>query len=361
MQIPGGVLADKFGPRKILVWAFLLWSVFTGLTGVTTTVTTLIIVRICFGAAEGLFPGGYFKLIANWFPVKERATSNGISYAGMSLGMMTAAVVSGLIITLFGWRMLYFIVTIPGLLMALLIALFIADMPSLSKFVSKKELSDYNLTPTEDHKASQKQSYVSLLKNSTIWKLCLLFAFYSIANWGYLSWIPTYLVKAKGLTILDMGLVMGPVFIASAIGMALGGTLSDKLFSKSRKVIFTASVIITIIFLALAVSAASAVGTIVFLALGCLFLSSGITSFWAIPMLVVPKEVMGLASSLISFGGTIGGFIAPTLAGALIQGSGNNYNYVIYMLIGGLLLTIPFIISVKTTTSTSPIAVVTPE
>ena len=77
-QIPGGMLADKFGSQKIMGGALVWWSAFTALTGWVGSLMSLLVVRVIFGIGEGLFPGAYYKSLANWFPVRERATANSI-------------------------------------------------------------------------------------------------------------------------------------------------------------------------------------------------------------------------------------------------------------------------------------------
>src|SRR5213079_2622883 len=73
MQIPGGWLADRFGSRKVIVVAVLMWSVFTGLTGLAWSLTSLLLIRLLFGLGEGSFPAGSTKAISDYFP-KERRT-----------------------------------------------------------------------------------------------------------------------------------------------------------------------------------------------------------------------------------------------------------------------------------------------
>ena len=76
MQIPGGLLADRFGVRKVASLAMIFWSAMTAITGAATNLSQLVAARFLFGLGEGLFPACAFKSIAVWFPREERARAN---------------------------------------------------------------------------------------------------------------------------------------------------------------------------------------------------------------------------------------------------------------------------------------------
>lgn len=77
-QIPGGLLADKFGSRKIMAIGIAWWSVFTSLTGAVLTLPLMLAVRFFFGIGEGCFPSASWKMISTYFPSKERGRATAI-------------------------------------------------------------------------------------------------------------------------------------------------------------------------------------------------------------------------------------------------------------------------------------------
>ena len=103
-QIPGGLLADRFGARKVATIGMVWWSAFTGLSGAVTNLAQLVSARFVFGLGEGVFPACAFKTIANWFPRRERATANSIMFAANFLGMALAPLLVVAIISLSSWR-----------------------------------------------------------------------------------------------------------------------------------------------------------------------------------------------------------------------------------------------------------------
>lgn len=89
-QIPGGILADKYGPRKVMVTGISWWTVFAVLTGFMNSLSPMLVVRALFGIGEGVFPAASWKMIANWFPTKERSTANGIMMSSNFFGPAVA-------------------------------------------------------------------------------------------------------------------------------------------------------------------------------------------------------------------------------------------------------------------------------
>ena len=118
-QVPAGWLADRFGPRLTLAAVVALWSLFTAATGMTHTLVALLGIRFLFGVAEaGAFPGAA-RAFHNWLPVGERGRANGIIFAGARLGAALAFPVMAWLLTVWNWRIAFYLLAIPGLLWAL--------------------------------------------------------------------------------------------------------------------------------------------------------------------------------------------------------------------------------------------------
>ena len=116
LQVPGGILGDKIGPKKVMTVALVWWSVMTMATGLTKNFSQLYIVRILFGIGEGVHPPCAFKLNSNWFPNRERATANAIFTSANSLGPAVAPPLAVAIIGAWGWHSIFYIFGILGFL-----------------------------------------------------------------------------------------------------------------------------------------------------------------------------------------------------------------------------------------------------
>ena len=86
-QVPGGILADRFGPRRVIIGALVWWSVFTSVTGAMWSVASMLVARFLFGMGEGVFPASVWKVIAQWFSKKEML---GLSLARWSKAFSTS-------------------------------------------------------------------------------------------------------------------------------------------------------------------------------------------------------------------------------------------------------------------------------
>lgn len=107
-QIPGGMLADKFGARNVLSAAVVFWSICTFLTGTAGSLVSLIAIRVLFGVGEGTAPAATWKVIANWVPMKERGIANGIMMASNSLGPAVAPLLVVMFMSAWGMAQRFF-------------------------------------------------------------------------------------------------------------------------------------------------------------------------------------------------------------------------------------------------------------
>ena len=117
-QIPGGLLADKYGAKRFLIIALLVWSLFTGLTAITASFVALIVVRFCFGVGEGLEQGAQFRAIGDTFSSSERSEASGIFLTALALGPAFVAPLAAFIIAHVGWQPLFIWLALPGLIVA---------------------------------------------------------------------------------------------------------------------------------------------------------------------------------------------------------------------------------------------------
>jgi len=115
-QIPGGILADKFGPRKVLSGAILWWSAFTLFTGTVTSLFSMIWIRVFSGSARALLRPATWKACANWSPAKERSATSALMMCSNALGPALAPLFVTAVMAAWGWRAVFYSLTFPGLL-----------------------------------------------------------------------------------------------------------------------------------------------------------------------------------------------------------------------------------------------------
>ena len=340
-QVPGGMLADRFGVRRVATYAMLMWSGFTALTGIVTSVAQMMITRFLFGLGEGVFPSCAFKTVAIWFPAKERATANAIRLAASPLGAALAPLVVVAIMSMWGWKAVFLTMFVPGFLMALLFWLFVADRPSESALVSRAELAEIEEGgDTPDQGIEEKPSFRTVLCEPNIFKYFLVIFAYDIAYWGFTTWLPTYLVKVRGFSMVQMGLAASLPFFAGALGAILGGWISQRFFRTSRRTPLIIAQIVTAGLLYLIYTVTSLPMLIVCETLAGFCLNFFVAAFWALPMNSVPKRLMGIASGFINMGGQLAAFISPICIGYLVGAKGGGFNHAFMFLMAAVFISL---------------------
>ncbi len=364
-QLPAGFATSRFGVRRIFTGAMMLTSVFTGLLGTTSSVLGLKIYRFALGLAEGPLPVGIAATINNWFPPHEKGTAAGIFLSSVKFGPVIVPPVCAVIIALWGWREIFIVFAVPGILFSIIWYFLVTEHPSQSARVNQAEL-DYitGATPVAaTTTAAAVTAPASARRAAPAWldtlvrarKLAPLTDNKSVfRSWnvlgcalGYcfqlgisnvlLAWIPTYLLSVKKFSVMNMGFVAAAPWVGAVIGNLLGGLASDRLLARRRKPGMMLSALATAgMMYALIHSPADpfSYGMLLF-ATGVL-LSFGFSAYMAYPMGVTDRKTFPIASSVVNMGGQIGGAIAPLATGMLLDNYGWDYVFS-FMAIGSLI------------------------
>ena len=235
-QIPGGYLADKFGPRKVMAFAIIWWSIFTLFTGLIYVLPLMLLTRFMFGAGEGCFPASSWKTIASYFPAKERGRATAIQSSVNTLGPAISVIVAVAIIEWLGWRDVFIILSIPGFILGLLIYKFIRNHPNENKLIDANELQELAINNENVIITNSSYSLINVLKMPILWKLSLIWFLFDITFWGFTTWLPSYLLEARGLSLSKTGILAAIPFLFGALGTLVGGYFADKFAQKLKYV-----------------------------------------------------------------------------------------------------------------------------
>jgi sugar phosphate permease len=330
MQIPSGILADKFGPARLLVTAVVLWSIFTAMTGLAQSLTMLIAVRVLFGLSEGPAPAAVSKVIAVWAPRDQIGRSNGTVLAATLLGSAAApALVAGVVIQ-WGWRAAFLGLLFPGLLLALVLYLVLGRSGAPS--------SDVGATPTAA-KTSIATTTWSVVFGSSRMRWCIATTLLaSCANWGLQNWLPTYLLKARGFSIAEMGMFASMPFAAGALGYLLGGYAGDRFFEGRRHILIFLCLLLSSVATYGAAAAPTGVISVAFMALTFLTLSMALSNVFTLPLVLVPVNMAGTAFGVVNTAAQIAGFLSPIAIGAVLDASHQDFALALYIVVGLLVL-----------------------
>jgi len=215
LQIPAGILGDRIGRKKVLVPGFILFGLFTAVTGTVRSFWQLIASRIVTGAGEGTYYGPQYGISSEQIPLQHRSLGSAIINSGMAFGIALGLMASSWIAyTLnLGWRTPFYFMAIPTIVTGLLIWWLIKENPR----------------PSASGVASPAGSFMALLRNRNLlltymMVFCSLFGFFMI-----LTWLPYYLQTERGIPTKEIGNIASLVAWVSIPGGLLFARISDKL------------------------------------------------------------------------------------------------------------------------------------
>lgn len=330
----GGVLSDRFGARKVFIWAMVFWSGMCGLTAGAFNFWTLLVARALFGIGEGPISTTANKVVNNWFPLGERARSVGINQAGGPLGGALSGPVVGFLALTFGWRVAFVIIALIGMTWAIIWAIVATDDPAKNKRVSKEELAvikgdeDVEATVEVAETGTQQASMRSAILQPAVVAMALSLFCYNYILFFFLTWFPVYLVDAQGVSLKNMSIVTAIPWIVGAAGYLGGGFLIDYIFRRtgkqffSRKVVLSTCLAISALGVGLVSLATTATTAVTLMTIAVGFLMIAAPAYWTLIQDAAPKEYIGSAGGLMHGLGNISGIVAPTVTGFIVANSG---------------------------------------
>lgn len=323
-QIPGGLLADKFGFRRILSIGITWWSIFTTITGMVLNYPTMLIVRCLFGLGEGCFPGASWKAIATYFPRNQRGTATAIQSTVNTLGPAFASIVAAAIISVYGWRKVFILLGTPGILIGAFIWFKFKDNPADHPKITKEELDEIN-QDFNDYEDKSIVSFKDFLVKPILWQMVLIWFLFDITFWGFISWLPTYLMKIRGFSLIKTGIYGALPYLVGTVSIILGGYLSDHTKGQ-RKWLFIPNALISGLCLYLTYKAPSTNMCIFYQCTAAFFMFLAQGAFWGLVVDSMPPSIAGASTGTVNLGGQIAGFISPFVMGYLIQISNGSFD-----------------------------------
>ena len=339
-QTPSGILADRFGPRKVLAAIVTIWSGFTALTGAAWNFISLLTVRFLFGAGEaGAFPG-MSRAIYSWIPLSERGLVTGINFSGSRLGAAFALPVVAWLINDYGWRFTFIVLGIVGVVWAITWYLLFRDTPEEHQSISDEE-KEFILSTRQDREAAktkEKIHFGTLLKSKNMW---LAMGQYFCSNFTFffaLTWLFPHIKSEYQLETIEAGFYTAVPLIFGAFGNWYSGWLIDRIFKngkwdKSR--IFPAALgfILAAIGLLGSIYMDSAIGAILFLSIAIFGADMTLPPSWAFCVDIGQKH-SGAVSGTMNMAGNIGAFITALLFPYLLAWTGST---TLFFIVGAIL------------------------
>jgi sugar phosphate permease len=272
--------------------------------------------RALLGLAEGVSFPASTSVLSQWLPRKSRARFQGLNLSAIAAGPLIATPISVWIMSSFGWEAVFYSFALLGYLWAAVWIMYSKENPSLHKGVNPEELAAIQ----EDREVPDAEAVDAPMRSKAVWGLAVSYFCFTYTFWLFLNWLPTYLVKARGFTLFEMGFFASIPWLASFITINLAGWISDTLvrrgFStgRSRRLLIHIGLPGMAVSIALAAHADNAHVAIALITLTMMLAGINFPSFWSLPMDMHAKKA-GLIAGIMNTGGALASILAPVVTG----------------------------------------------
>jgi len=340
-QIPGGALLDKFGSKKIYTAALVLWSGFTLLQGFAgiwsglAAAVALFVMRFMVGLAESpSFPANA-RIVAAWFPGPERGTASAIFNSAQYFSLVAFAPLMGWLAHSFGWRSVFIVMGGVGIVAAAFFVKFIhspVDHPHINKAEFDYIEAGGGLVRMEDKNTANGAAFTWVNVKQVLGSRMLLGVYLgqyciNVLTYFFVTWFPIYLVKERGLSIMQAGFTAALPALCGFAGGILGGMISDGLLKKTGNLdIARKTPLLLGMVLATSIILCNFVEQewLVIVIMAAAFFGKGVASLgWAVVADTSPKEMAGVTGGIFNTFGNVAGIVTPIVIGYIVKGTGS--------------------------------------
>lgn len=332
MQIPGGLLADRFLPRAVIAGATVGWGAFAALAAASTGWITMLLTRLGLGLAEGpIYPAGA-KLIGLWMTPTERGRAAALLDGGAPLGTaLGSLIIAGLIAALGSWRLAFLAAGLGTIACGLFAWLYIRNHPHEHESVNQQERQHVRdgLRDAADN-AEAEVPLARIFHSPSIWMLFAGWFCFNALWYGFLTWVPSFLAKTQGLNIAALGWASFLVFFAGFVGELVGGQLLDHWLRTSsapdkvyRRLFGISAGLATLAVFLVAFVHGEAV--VIALLATTLFFLRWCGMYWTLPGLMIGDAKAGFLAGCMNFAGNIAGIVVPVAVGLIVSATGSYY------------------------------------
>lgn len=327
-QLPGGALVDRIGPHRLLGAGLALWSIAQATAGFVTSFWQFSIARIFLGLGEAPMFSSAVRVVRDWYNVRDRGLPTGTWNCTSSLGPAIAPPILTALMIGFGWRWMFVVMGITGLVVAAVWFLLYRD-PTEEHFTEDERHYLTDGEETRTYNQVRLSEWLGLFRFRTTWGLVLGFFGVVYINWLYLAWLPGYLELQRHMSIPKTGLVAAIPFAFGVAGSIGGGWIADFLMRRgfspvnSRKIPVIVGLLGMVGFTVVAAESSSDFLAVAAISGALMFGASASGMSWALSSVAAPAHCTASLGAIQNFGGYLGGALAPTVTGFIVQSTGN--------------------------------------
>jgi len=337
-EIPGGWLGDKIGPRRVLMRIVLWWSFFTAATGWAWSAASLIAIRALFGAGEaGAFPN-MTRMFTTWLPVKERERAQANLWLFTRLTAAFTPLLVALLIREIGWRRMFEIFGLLGVVWAIFFYRWYRDVPSEHPAVNQAELA--MLPPARDTAIAESGvPWALIFSKPSVWLLSIQYMCLAYGWWFYINWLPTYLAKARGTTVTMGALLSGLPLLLGGAGCLVSAAVIPRLARRMGSVALARRIVAVAGFIGASACIIVFTGiqdptrAMIVLGFAGFFNDFVMPAAWAGTM-DIGGRYSGTVSGAMNMMGSIAGASSALFVGYLLAWTSGNWNLAFYISAG---------------------------
>lgn len=327
LQVPAGWLAQKYGPRKALAWANLVWSIMTIVTPFGFSLLSFVLIRALMGAGQSAdWPASVLGL-RRWFPRKERSKGNSILLGGLYLGPIAAGPATALAIAYFGWRSAFYIFGALGVVLGIAWWTMFRDNPAEHPLISPEEAAFIAADQETDRPGATKGAFVRSLGSLQFWAVGVQYFFLILVQSFFVIWLPVYLTNARHMSLTAMGVNQSLPWVALFIMVFVAGWIADTVLRLTGSVWLArvpAAIIGFLVSAGSLIAASRAESTVTMMVLLCLSLGAiGLVqvSIWSSTQ-DLGRSATGVVSGWTNCWGNSANFVGPVAMAFLVQWTG---------------------------------------
>ena len=327
-QLPTGAMVDKLWPRRLLTFGLALWSFAQFLGGIVQGFGQFFAARLMLGVGEApQFPTGA-RVVRDWFHPRDRGLATGIFNCASSLGTAIAVPLLTFLMLSFGWRIMFMIMGIAGLAMAAVWYVFYRNPSDVDLTAEENAYRTHGDRPGERTVVTLGE-WRQLFRFRTTWGMILGYFGCIYLTWIYTAWLPGYLELERHMSVKFTGFAAAIPFVWGVVGGLLGGYLTDILVRRgvspvnSRRYPATIALCGTAACTVAAAFVASNALAIAFISASLFLLYVTSTCAWALSSVAAPTNCTASIGAMQNFGGYLGGALAPTVTGLIVQHIGS--------------------------------------
>jgi MFS family permease len=328
--IPVGMLVDRFGGKIVNAMGIGLWSAATVLTGFAPNFLFMLATRMVMGIGESTSWPASNRIIREWFPASERGLANGIFGAGSAAGPAIGAIAISYLVSAYGWRTGFIAAGSVGFVW-LLAWIVVFDHPERVRWLGAAEramiLRQRDGTPQAATGTGSSLRY--LLRQRSVWGLFLTQGTEVYGGYMLITWLPSYLEQAKGLSVMNAGMLTAvPFALASVLGIGLGW-ISDRVLTpetvqagRRRSMIAVMLLGVSLILLVPLINELWLI-ILILAFVRALGLAGSALNFALVTDLVRSRADIGKVTAITVVGGNSFGLLAPIVTGYIIAWTGS--------------------------------------